>query len=54
MTLEEYKDKVRQAAERMWNLDDKDRAYMEEELKRIPPMAATRCGWEEEAYLMFL
>ena len=54
MTLEEYKNKVRETAEKMWHLDEEDRAYMENQLVLLPPKAAERCGWEEEAYWMFM
>ena len=55
MTLEEYKNKVREAAEKMWHLDEEDRAYMENQLVLYTERDSGTLGTaREEAYWMFL
>ena len=55
MTLEEYKNKVREAAEKMWQLDEEDRAYMEKQLALYTEKDSGTSGTaREEAYWMFM
>ena len=55
MTLDEYKNKVREAAEKMWHLDEEDRAYMENQLVLYTERDSGTLGTaREEAYWMFL
>ena len=55
MSLEEYKNKVRESAEKMWHLDEEDRAYMENQLALYTERDSGTLGTaREEAYWMFL